>query len=246
MTDGTINEHAGEIGSFTTFREAFTALLSKLLVHGRDLPEQNCRELFGVAYRVEMPEVSPELISLAGIPHDWLEREIGERVSGQSLNPGTAWHLWGSVFQSRLRNGKFAYTYAERLQSQLDNVVQLLKHNPTSRRALLTIWDHGKDLHLDSTEVPCTVVSQYSVRNHRLEGLYFTRSNDALRFLVADFWLYWQLQKWLAERCGCPVGSLSHIIGSFHIYNNDLARALALLEQLKGDKHGIDGPKVGA
>jgi len=219
---------------FATFDQSYKFLIELVLRDGFDLPEQNCREVFGVAYQLDTPSVRKELLAVTNIPTDWIKEELAERISGQPINPGTAWRQWPEAFLPRLSSGRFAYTYAERMYHQLSNLVSLLRTNPTTRRAILSIWDPKLDSG-NHSEVPCTIMSQYALRAGSLNSIYYTRSNDCISFLVADVYLYIAIQVWLVDQLGCKLGTFSHIIGSLHIYDKDLEQAKVLLKHLEGE-----------
>jgi len=229
-----ITSNSCHFAQFSTFDGAYKFLIKTVLDAGEDLPEQGCREVFGVAYQIDKPLIRQELLKATGVPIDWIEEELKERISGKPINPGTAWQRWSDFFRPRLRADKFTYTYAERMHYQLDALVSRLKSNPTTRRAILSVWDPRADSR-SKLEVPCTVMSQYAVRRGCLNSVYYTRSSDCINFLVADVYLYVGVQTWIADQVGFELGSFSHVIGSLHIYYDDLDEVSTLLGQLEGE-----------
>lgn len=222
---------------YTDFYAAFKGLLNLVLQHGSNIKEQNCREIWGVAYVVLNPEPRINLLRLVGIPEEWARLEFKERVSGKPLNPGIAWKAWQSIFKPRLREGLFTYTYAERLAEQWAPLLNRLQTTPTTRRGILCIWDRRSDLY-QPKEVPCTIACQYTIRYGALQALYYTRSNDLVNFWVADTYLYAKMQEWIAEKLGVKRGRLMHITGSLHIYFKDLKFAETLMEKLERKNEG--------
>ena len=65
----------------------------------------------------------------------------------------------------------FAYTYHERIfkrwGNQVKKVTSILKNDPNTRRALISLWDQTKDL--DSTNPPCLDFIWPCIRNNKLE-----------------------------------------------------------------------------
>ena len=48
---------------------------------------------------------------------EWADNEFLERINNEPLNPGGAWTLRKDIWEQFLVNGKFDYTYSERILS---------------------------------------------------------------------------------------------------------------------------------
>ena len=201
---------------FQNFYECFVYLLNLIETVGIDNTFGE-KQVYCVAYRVENGEIPKDLIDSLGIPFEWLESELSERLSGKALNPGRAWKKWTEVYKSRMHAGKFSYTNAERIHYQLKHVVSLLSSDPFSRRAIISIWDPNIDS-CSKLEVPSTLTGQFYRDGHVLHAIYVSRSNNCLRFLPADFYMYSGIQRWIAQELGLVPGSISHLIGT--LYNS--------------------------
>lgn len=217
--------------AFTTVEDAYTYLLDAVLNNGQDLPGQNCVEIFGVGIKVTLPMPSTKLLEITEIPIAWAEKEFQERISKKPVNPGEAWKEWRTFWEPKLVKGKFDYTYSERYSPQLDALITKLKTNPTTRRAILQIY-YPSDIHAHG-RVPCTVMSQFAIRNNKLHAIYYLRSSDAVNLLPADLYHYTKLQHWISSQVQIQIGIFGLIIGSLHIYYNDLQKAQAILDRLK-------------
>lgn len=120
--------------------------------------------------------------------------------------------------------------YGERLQNwrginQLDNVVNLLKEHPTSRRATIQLFD-ATDLSERFKSIPCTCTLQFLVREDQLHMFVAMRSNDAYLGLPHDVFSFTMLQEMVARTVGVGLGQYKHCAGSLHLYGDhwDLAR----------------------
>ena len=81
----------------------------------KDNPDFYTKELAFYSYMVKNPsmeELEPMLDH-----HDWVDAELKERLSGKPQNE--AWKLWPEMWGEFLRDGKFSYTYPERLAGKL-------------------------------------------------------------------------------------------------------------------------------
>lgn len=102
---------------------------------------------------------------------------------------------------------------------QVKNVIERLKENPFSRRAVIQIFD-GEDL-VKYPDVPCTCTLQFFVRNKKLSMVTYMRSNDAYRGFPHDVFAFTMLQEIIARSLAVDLGYYYHNVGSLHLYQND-------------------------
>jgi len=123
--------------------------------------------------------------------------------------------------------------YGYRLRShfgldQLDRVFRVLDSDPTTRQAVLQIWDPVADLPSpDGTpqrrDIPCNVSAFPKVRGGRLEWLQILRSNDVFLGLPYNIVQFTSLQEVLAGWLGVEMGEYVHVSDSLHAYADDVA-----------------------
>ena len=116
-------------------------------------------------------------------------------------------------------------------ENQIENVIGLLKSRPTSRRAVIQIFDSSDIAGRVRPEIPCTCTLQFLIREGRLELIVSMRSNDALRGLPHDIFAFTMIQEVLARSLGVELGSYQHFVGSMHLYDNDLAKVRDYLSE---------------
>lgn len=123
--------------------------------------------------------------------------------------------------------------------SQFENVLQELKNDPDSRRALMLInnrFDLEKAVTHGSKDVPCTVSIQLLVRNRKLHMVANMRSNDIIWGLPYDVFSFTSLQEAICDilknELGIvdDVGTYTHLAGSLHIYERHFELAKKILE----------------
>jgi thymidylate synthase len=114
--------------------------------------------------------------------------------------------------------------------NQVQNVIDLLKRRPTSRRAVFQLFD-ASDLVQDFRSVPCTCTMQFLIRDDRLDMLVNMRSNDAFLGLPHDVFAFTMLQEIVARSVGVELGEYRHIAGSLHLYENNASAARAYLSE---------------
>lgn len=119
----------------------------------------------------------------------------------------------------------FHGAYGERLRyasaiDQIDGVVRLLKADPTTRRATMTIWRPFSDLERQSKDIPCNVALSFLLRNGMLDMTVFCRSNDIVWGAYgANAVQFSMLHEVIAGIVGVKMGYYRQISNSYHAYN---------------------------
>jgi thymidylate synthase len=106
---------------------------------------------------------------------------------------------------------------------QISNVVHNIKHNPDSRRLIVSAWNVGelKKMALQ----PCHVLFQFYVANGKLSCQLYQRSADVFLGLPFNIASYSLLTHMMAQQCDLDPGDFSIVIGDTHLYENHLEQA---------------------
>jgi len=115
--------------------------------------------------------------------------------------------------------------------SQWTKLIELLKKDKFSRRAVLDIYesDNGNDYF--AKDVACVNTVQFLIRNNKLDSIVTMRSNDMIWGLPYDIYLFTMLQELLSVELGVELGMYYHNVGSMHIYDRHLNLAQEMLEE---------------
>jgi thymidylate synthase len=113
---------------------------------------------------------------------------------------------------------------------QVRNVLDLLRRKPTSRRAVIQLFD-AADLSKPHKDIPCTCTIQLILRDRRLHMLTSMRSNDVFKGLPHDVFSFTMLQEIIARSLGAELGEYKHAVGSLHLYEEDREKALHFIEE---------------
>lgn len=114
--------------------------------------------------------------------------------------------------------------YGPRIKPQMDYIYRLLKNDPTSRRAIISIYNQ-KDQNENLTfDVPSTISLQFLVRKNKLHIICCMRSNDFWNGLPFDVGIFTFLQEVMASWLKVKLGTYTHFAGSVHIYLEDLPK----------------------
>lgn len=162
-----------------------------------------------------------------------LHLTILEPLSGWPID-GSGWDMTGlNKYAEQLLSGEnpsgFRYTYGERLTTypisdgnytidQIDFCIVRLRENPESRRSIAITWVPGWDAF--DAEVPCLQLLDFFIRDGKLQCTAFFRSWDVGRAAVPNMYGLARLQSHVAGKVGVPMGSLTIVAASAHIYQD--------------------------
>lgn len=105
-------------------------------------------------------------------------------------------------------------------KTQYDFVKEELERNPNSRRAVWFYIDENDYKKMHTTkDFPCTQLSQFYVRDGKLNQTVYIRSNDLVFGWCNDMPFYSMMQEMLATDLNLKLGELQHVAGSMHIYD---------------------------
>lgn len=144
-----------------------------------------------------------------------------------------------SKFAQFMDGGVLWGAYGQRAHGAFGNVVELLKRDPDSRQAVITFYDHDRDLNREKRDIPCTISAQFLLREHRdgpdTEDIHWyldlgisMRSNDLWLGTPYDFIQFAILQASVAQALGARMGRYVHRVGSLHLYGRDHMKTIGL------------------
>jgi thymidylate synthase len=113
------------------------------------------------------------------------------------------------------------YGYQWERNDQLDNVIAMLKANPRTRQATVSIYD-GKEISNGTYQydTPCTYAIQFTILNNKLNMCVTMRSNDLWYGFCNDQYCFSMLQQLVADKLDIQVGTYYHFAHNLHLYNN--------------------------
>lgn len=103
---------------------------------------------------------------------------------------------------------------------QLQKVVEQIKHNPDSRRHIITAWNPAE---VDDMALPpCHAFMQFYVANGKLSCQLYQRSADVFLGVPFNIASYALLTHLIAKECNLEVGEFVHTLGDAHLYANHM------------------------
>lgn len=114
--------------------------------------------------------------------------------------------------------------------NQIQNAIDILQENPSSRRILVSAWNPSQ---LDEMALyPCHVLFQFYVRDDNyLDCCLYQRSADMFLGVPFNLASYSLLTMMMAQQVGLKPGEFVWVGGDCHIYTNHIKQAQELLSR---------------
>jgi len=190
-----------------TLPDAYHKALIDLYHFGDNYPcsDWNCRQLeCSMTMVVQNPLMEPMISKcFIGGPKE-LQQYVMEMLDG--------------ILDFEVDKGNWVYTYHQRYADQYQFIIDELKRNPDSRRAVMMIRDKSD---MGSEEPACLQHIQFLIRDDKLHMKVLFRSNDACKATFMNAFALIMLQKRIADELGVEVGTYTHRANSFHCYEKD-------------------------
>ncbi len=106
---------------------------------------------------------------------------------------------------------------------QIQNVINLIKHHPDSRRMMVTAWNPAE---IEQMALPpCHCLFQFYVADGTLSLQLYQRSADTFLGVPFNIASYALLLQMMAQVTGLQVGEFIHTTGDTHLYLNHIEQA---------------------
>ncbi len=215
-------------------------LVKHVLEHGdqkSDRTGTGTKSVFGYQMRFDLsegfPMVTTKKLHLKSIIYELLWFLKGDtNIQYLNENGVRIWNEWAD------ENGNLGPVYGHQWRNwnsdeidQIKDVIHTLKHNPDSRRMLVSAWnpsvlpDTSKSFSENVANgkaalPPCHAFFQFYVSNGKLSCQLYQRSADiflGVPFNIASYALFTMM---MAQVCGYLPGDFVHTFGDAHIYSN--------------------------
>jgi len=127
--------------------------------------------------------------------------------------------------ETKLMDGFYGDRINRLGKNQLLDIYNLLKKDPNTRRAILTIHSSAEELQRPtSNDIPCTLDLQFIVRDRKLDLIVNMRGNDAMLGTPQNVPMWTFFQRMMAKWLELGIGRYHHRVGSMHIYHRDMQK----------------------
>ncbi|SMB23940.1 thymidylate synthetase [Sterolibacterium denitrificans] len=231
--------------------QQYLDLMRHVLEHGHDKSDRTgtgTRSVFGWQMRFDLAQGFPLLttkkLHTRSIIHELLWFLRGEtNIRYLKDNGVSIWDEWADA------DGNLGPVYGHQWRhwptadgGEVDQIVELvaaLKHNPDSRRHIVSAWNPGDVPKMKLP--PCHALFQFYVapaktpdQRPRLSCQLYQRSADIFLGVPFNIASYALLTMMLAQVCGYRPGEFVHTLGDAHLYNNHFDQARLQLSRTPG------------
>lgn len=215
--------------------QQYLDLLSRILnegVHKGDRTGTGTLSVFGNQMRFDLrdgfPLLTTKKLHLKSIIYELLWFLRGDTNVHYLQEHGVRiWNEWAD------ENGELGPVYGHQWRSwpdykggtidQITNVLEQIKHNPNSRRMLVTAWNPAEVEEMALP--PCHCLFQFYVADGRLSLQLYQRSADTFLGVPFNIASYALLLQMMAQVTGLEAGEFIHTTGDTHLYSNHLEQA---------------------
>jgi thymidylate synthase len=207
---------------FKTANDAFIYFKDTILNTGIDFDDT--KALFNIGFYIEKPMNNLITDKAREWKWDYAEAEWQWYLSGQN-NINILGEFYGKIPEIWKRmadkegfvNSNYGWQWKR--ENQLDNVIEILKNNPNTRQAAISIYD-AKEMYMYNNDTPCTYAVQFTIFKGKLNMCVTMRSNDLWYGFCNDQYCFSKLQELVAVEVGVDVGEYYHFAHNLHLYNN--------------------------
>jgi thymidylate synthase len=214
--------------TFKNADEAYKYFFREILKNG--VAFDDTQALFNVGFYMENPLQNSIYNKGSIVPRNWnpeyAQAEWQWYLSGDS-NIEKLGDIYGKIppiwkrMADRYGYVNSNYGWQWERNEQLDLVVNMLRSNPQTRRAAISIYD-AKEICNYATDTPCTYAVQFTILNNRLNMCVTMRSNDLWYGFCNDQYCFSKLQQLVAERLNIEIGTYYHFAHNLHLYNKQI------------------------
>ena len=215
--------------------QQYLDLMRHVRDHGtnkQDRTQTGTRSVFGYQMRFNLdqgfPVVTTKKLHLRSIIHELLWFLKGDtNINYLRDHKVSIWDDWAD------ENGDLGPVYGYQWRSwptadgnhidQIKQVLDQIKHNPDSRRIIVSAWNVGfvEQMALP----PCHALFQFYVADGKLSCQLYQRSADIFLGVPFNIASYALLTMMVAQVCDLETGDFVHTLGDAHLYSNHLEQA---------------------
>lgn len=133
-----------------------------------------------------------------------------------------------NIMFKEVNSPSYDYTYGGRIFNyskkidQINNyLIPLLRKDPSSRRAIINIYDPVKDSNLEKRNAPSIMYLSFRILDNYIHITASIRSSDMFFGWPANIYQVYSIQKYVANELNLNIGSLTTISNTAHIFESD-------------------------
>jgi thymidylate synthase len=205
---------------FKTAQQAFEFFYNEIIQKGDN--SDNTKMLQNIGFYIDEPMNNLILTDFRKWKNSYAEFEWQWYLSGDRsvTEIKKIAKIWDTMHKGDdIVNSNYGYQWNR--NGQLDFIVNELTTRPTSRRAVISIYD-GKEHSNHSKDTPCTLNIVFNITHGKLNMSVLMRSNDLWYGFCNDQYCFSKLQELVSLRLNLKVGWYYHFANNLHLYNQHL------------------------
>jgi len=209
---------------FRNANEAYEYLHDKIIQEGTEFA--GTKALFNVGFYITDPSDRKIINRERKWSEEYAEAEWQWYLSGDAsiykLEDiyGKVPEIWKRM-ADELGHVNSNYGWQWMRNGQIDYVYELLKVDPSTRQAAISIYD-AKEHPAYGNDTPCTYAIQFTIVHGRLDMCVTMRSNDLWYGFCNDQYQFSKLQELMAHRLDIETGVYYHFAHNMHLYNDKI------------------------
>ncbi|MGV8141947.1 MAG: thymidylate synthase [Candidatus Woesearchaeota archaeon] len=194
--------------------ESWKKALRRVIDEGEDFidtDKRQCREILNLVIAIENPEKDYEKLIDALKKFEWVYPTT-EELSSIILNKE-------NLAMYEFSYGPRIFNFLGKKDQVHDFIIPLLKNDPNSRRAIISLFNPQTDSDVLNKNIPSLMLIHFKIKGDKLNCTCVIRSNDIFIGWPGNIYQIYLLQKYVAEKLNVKTGMLSTISCSAHIFH---------------------------
>jgi thymidylate synthase len=197
-----------------TYLDAWKKALKYIIDFGTDFTDKDgrvCREVINMTVTIEDADADYEAPIDIMQQFEWIY-PTKEELSSIILN------------REELATYQFSYgprifNYQKNKDQINDFIIPLLKKDPATRRAVVSLYNPTTDSNVLSKEIPSIMFMHFKLKNNQLNLTCFIRSNDFFIGWPGNIYQIFMLHRYVADKLLVKMGSLTTMSCSAHAFS---------------------------
>lgn len=194
--------------------EAWKKAIKYIIEKGEDFIDSDgrqCRETLNLVVNIEQPEKDHDKVIDTMKKFEWIY-PTSEELSTIMFNKEDL-----AIYE--FSYGPRIFNFLNKKDQINDYVIPLLKNDPNSRRAVISLFNPYTDSDVLNKNVPSLMFIHFKIKEDKLNCTCFIRSNDFFIGWPGNIYQIYLLQKHVADKLNRSSGALTTISCSAHVFH---------------------------
>lgn len=228
-----------------TIDQCYKQLILALL--NLDVNADNTRELENVILDIQNPQLHDFSLPFRRISKTYANAELKWYWSADNSCKTIGQHakMWLRISDDHeTSNSAYGYILHQKHgKDQIQEVIELLKKDKWSRKAVLSLTDPTLDK-LTTKDFQCTIALHVLIRDDSLHLTVYMRSNDVYFGLPYDYIYFTSIGQYIADKLNVKFTNYKHVVTSMHMYERDASKFIDLLNEQEPERLSIDAKSI--